>query len=100
MPDEIAERQMARIKAEGLGAVHFCWAGGRERGTPHYYRVQTGQILIEFDNAIDDGNHIHSIWRDYRNDLGHQLLLDHYEHERHHGHHLDTRLRSSVPEED
>lgn len=100
MPEEIAERQMARIKAEGLEAVHFCWAGGRERGTPHYYRVQTGQILIEFDNAIDDGNHIHSIWRDYRNDLGHQLLLDHYEHEQHHGHHLDTRLQSSVPDDD
>jgi hypothetical protein len=73
------------------------WPGER---TPHYYRIQGADILIEFDNAIDNGNHIHSVWRDYRADLGHQLLLDHYEHERHHGHHLDTRLKSSVPEDD
>ncbi len=100
MPDEVAERQMERIKSTGLDNLWFCWAGGVERGTSHYYRIQGADILIEFDNAIDDGNHIHSVWRDYRNDLGHQLLLDHYEHEHVHGHHLDTRLKSSVPDEE
>lgn len=25
--------------------------------------VQGGQFLIEFDNAIDNGNHVHSVWR-------------------------------------
>ena len=100
VPEEIAERQMARIKQDGLESVYFCWAGGRERGTLHYYRVQTPQVLIEFDNAIDHGNHIHSIWRDYPNDLGHQLLLDYYAYESHHGNHLATRLNSSVPDED
>lgn len=100
MPDEVADAHMNRIKADGLENLWFCWAGGLEKATPHYYRIQGRQILIEFDNAIDSGNHIHSIWRDYQNDLGHQLLLDHYEHEKHHGHHLDTRLHSSVPEED
>ena len=99
MPEEVADRHMERIKGDGLEKLWFCWAGGQEKGTPHYYRIQGGEILIEFDNAIDNGNHIHSVWRDYRNDLGHDLLLEHYEHERHHGHHLDTRLQSSVPEE-
>jgi hypothetical protein len=61
--------------------------------------VQGRQFLIEFDNAIDSGNHIHSVWRDYRNDLGHDLLLDHYEQERRHGSHLRTRLTSSVPDD-
>jgi Protein of unknown function (DUF3500) len=99
MPDEVADRHMERIKGDGLENLWFAWAGGQEKGTPHYYRIQGREILIEFDNAIDNGNHIHSIWRDYRNDLGHELLLDHYENERHHGHHLDTRLKSSVPDE-
>jgi len=100
LPDEVAEKHMAKIKADGLDKLWFCWAGQQEPGTPHYYRIQGSNLLIEFDNAIDNGNHIHSVWRDYRADLGHALLLDHYEHERHHGHHLDTRLKSSVPEDD
>lgn len=99
MPEDVAAGYKRQLEQQGLERVHFCWAGGLERGTSHYYRVQTGQILIEFDNAIDEGNHIHSVWRDYRNDLGHDLLLDHYEHEREHGHHLTTRLESSVPDE-
>jgi hypothetical protein len=39
------------------------------------------------------------VWRDYRNDLGHDLLAEHYQRERSTGHHLATRLRSSVPDE-
>jgi hypothetical protein len=100
MPEEVSDQYMTRLKSDGLDRLWFCWAGGQERGTAHYYRIQGKDLLIEFDNAIDDGNHIHSVWRDYRADLGHQLLLDHYEHERHHGHHLHTRLESSVPDDD
>jgi hypothetical protein len=99
MPEEVAAGYKLRVEQEGMDQIHFCWAGGLDYGTSHYYRVQTSQILIEFDNAIDGGNHIHSVWRDYRNDLGHDLLLDHYEQEREHGHHLRTRLESSVPDE-
>ncbi|MBO0682533.1 MAG: DUF3500 domain-containing protein [Candidatus Dormibacteraeota bacterium] len=99
MPEEVAARQLERARDDGLEHLHFCWAGGTEPGTSHYYRVQGRQILIEFDNAIDSGNHIHSVWRDYRNDLGHELLLDHYERERKQGSHLRSRLESSVPDE-
>jgi hypothetical protein len=99
MPEEVAAGYKRRLGAEGLDKIYFCWAGGLDYGTSHYYRVQTSQLLIEFDNAIDNGNHIHSMWRDYRNDLGHDLLLDHYEKERETGHHLRTRLESSVPDE-
>jgi hypothetical protein len=100
MPDAVAERHMARLRGEGDGDVYFCWAGGTRPGQSHYYRVQTRQLLFEFDNAINDGNHIHSMWRDYRNDFGHDLLLDHYERERRTGHHLKTRLTSSVPDDE
>ena len=99
MPGELALRQLARVEREGPGNLWFCWAGGTERGTPHYYRIQGSHLLIEFDNAIDEGNHIHSVWRDYRNDLGHDLLADHYERERATGHHLASRLTSLVADE-
>ena len=99
MPEELAARQLARVERDGLPNLHFCWAGAQERGKPHYYRVQGAELLIEFDNAIDSGNHIHSVWRDYRNDLGHDLLYDHYQREIATGHHLTSRLRSSVPDD-
>jgi hypothetical protein len=95
-PGELASAQLAWVEREGLDNLWFCWAGGQKRGTPHYYRIQGSHLLIEFDNAIDNGNHIHSVWRDYRNDLGHDLLAEHYEREQATGHHLATRLRSSV----
>lgn len=100
MPDEVADRHLRQLNPGGLTDLWFCWAGGQESGTSHYYRVQGSGLLIEFDNAIDSGNHIHSVWRDLTNDLGHELLLSHHEHERVHGHYLATRLQSSVPEDD
>lgn len=99
MPDVIAEKQLERLRDEGADNIFFCWAGGTKKGTSHYYRIQSQRLLFEFDNAIDNGNHIHSMWRDYRNDFGHELLLDHYERERLTGHHLRTRLTSSVPDD-
>jgi hypothetical protein len=99
VPDELGLKQLERIEREGLGNLWFCWAGGLEHGTPHYYRIQGSHLLIEFDNAIDNGNHVHSVWRDYRNDLGHDLLAEHYERERATRHHLATRLESTVSDE-
>lgn len=99
VPAELATRQLGRVEREGLGNLWFCWAGGLDQGTPHYYRIQGSHLLIEFDNAIDEGNHIHSVWRDYRNDLGHDLLADHYDRERKTGHHLSSRLQSSVDDQ-
>ena len=87
----------ARLEADGLDQLYFAWAGGDRPGTPHYYRIHGRELLIEFDNAIGQGNHIHSVWRDLRNDLGGDLLLDHYEREQATGSHLATRLTSSVP---
>ena len=59
--------------------LFFAWAGGINRGDKHYYRVQTPAFLIEYDNTQDNGNHIHSVWRDFDGDFGLDLLAQHYQ---------------------
>lgn len=34
--------------------------------------------LVEFDNAEDNANHVHSVWRDPSNDFGADLLMQHH----------------------
>jgi hypothetical protein len=71
-------------KAHGTGAeaakdaTFFAWTGAIEGGGLHYYRIQTPGFLIEMDCTQDQGNHIHSVWRDYENDFGFDLLKAHY----------------------
>lgn len=77
MSPEVAAERMARITAAGTGNIAFAWAGGVERGQKHYYRVQGPTFLIEFDNTQNDGNHVHSIWREFKDDFGRDLLREH-----------------------
>jgi hypothetical protein len=73
---EIAEESWKEIQASG--PVHFAWAGeSRERGQPHYYRVQGKTFLIEYDNTQNNANHVHSVWRDFDSDFGRDLLGAH-----------------------
>jgi hypothetical protein len=78
MPDELAEIETRRLQAAGTKPLHFAWAGGLERGEGHYYRIQGGHFLVEYDNTQDDANHIHSVWRDPHNDFGADILAQHY----------------------
>jgi hypothetical protein len=100
MPDEIAAKRAKEIAA-GLDEIRFVWIGatrpedapkptasfgcepGDPRweciplGFPHYYRVQGPTFLIEYMNT--NGNHAHSVWRDFENgDFGDDLLRAHY----------------------
>jgi hypothetical protein len=77
MSPEVAADRMAKITAAGTGNIAFAWAGGVERGQKHYYRLQGPTFLIEFDNSQNDGNHVHSIWRDFKDDFGRDLLREH-----------------------
>jgi Protein of unknown function (DUF3500) len=77
MPDDVAAERLANIKAAGLEKVTFAWAGETEKGKKHYYRVQGPTFLIEYDNSQNDGNHIHSVWRDFAGDFGRDLLREH-----------------------
>ncbi|HEY0550730.1 MAG TPA: DUF3500 domain-containing protein [Verrucomicrobiae bacterium] len=75
---DLAQTDLARIDKAGWDKVYFAWAGGIEKGDPHYYRVQGPTFLIEYDNTQNDANHIHAVWRDFDNDFGEDLLRKHY----------------------
>jgi Protein of unknown function (DUF3500) len=77
MADDLAAERIAKLKKAGLDTIRFAWAGETDRGKKHYYRVQGPTFLIEYDNAQNDGNHIHSVWRDFAGDFGRDLLREH-----------------------
>jgi hypothetical protein len=70
LPAPLAELEGRRVAGELLEAVHFGWAGGREPGQPHYYRIQGPRLHIEYDNVQNGANHVHSVWRDPEGDFG------------------------------
>ncbi len=75
---DLAGDANARIRASGLEKISFAWAGGLDRTKQTYYRIQTPDFLIEFDNSQGNGNHIHTTVRDFKGDFGHDLLAAHY----------------------
>jgi len=79
VPPEMAEQRMEKARKQPKDKTFFAWSGATEHGGLHYYRVQTPQFLIEFDETQDNGNHIHSVWRDYQDDWGADLLKMHYD---------------------
>jgi hypothetical protein len=74
---DVAAEEFARIEKDGAGKVTFAWAGGLERGQPHYYRVQGTTFVLEYDNTQNDANHVHSLWRDFAHDFDRDLLAKH-----------------------
>jgi hypothetical protein len=74
--DAAAERQ-EKLRAAGVEKIAFAWAGETAPGQKHYYRVQGPTFLIEFDDVQNNGNHIHSVWRDFKGDFGRDLLAEH-----------------------
>jgi len=80
--------EMDRIAAAGgVDALHFAWAGGTSVDQPHYFRIQGAATLIEFDNAEDNANHVHSVWRAPSNDFAADLLMRHHLDQDHSGTH-------------
>jgi hypothetical protein len=77
MAPEVAADRLAKLKKAGVDKIGFAWAGETERGKKHYYRVQGPTFLVEFDNTQNDGNHVHSVWRDFDGDFGRDLLREH-----------------------
>jgi hypothetical protein len=76
---ELAANDLGKILKAGVDKIGFAWAGGLERGEPHYYRIQGPTFLIEYDNTQNNANHVHSVWRDFEGDFGEDLLKQHYE---------------------
>lgn len=82
LPDELADQQAKLVDRE-FDDLAFLWAGGAERGVPHYYRIQGRRLLIEYDNTQRGANHVHTVWRDLANDFGGDVLARHYVHTQH-----------------
>jgi len=74
----LAKARLARVRDGGMENIRFGWAGSTERGRQHYYRVQGPRFLIEYDASQNDGNHVHTVWRDFSGDFGRDLLRQHY----------------------
>lgn len=81
--DDTADRRLRLLREAGTDRITFAWAGGVERGQPHYYRVQGPTFLIEYDNTQNDANHVHSVWRDFDGDFGRDLLREHLQQHEH-----------------
>ena len=75
----LAAARMGRVRDGGVDKIFFGWAGATERGRPHYYRIQGPLFLIEYDCSQNNGNHIHTVWRDFSGDFGRDLLREHYQ---------------------
>lgn len=96
-PEEVAAQYHEQVLAEDPALLRFAWAGATTADTAHYYRISSAGLLVEADNAVAAGQHVHTVWRDLHNDLGHRLLLDHYAAHGPSGEHLRRRVVSNRP---
>jgi Protein of unknown function (DUF3500) len=60
------------------GELTFAWEGPPGPGTRHYYRIQGHDLLIEYDNTSDDGNHAHTVLRRPDGEFGEDILAGHH----------------------
>ncbi|GIG87402.1 DUF3500 domain-containing protein [Plantactinospora endophytica] len=74
LPPELAAQEAARV---GRGDLWFAWEGPTRPGGRHYYRIQGEDLLVEYDNTSEDGNHAHTVLRRPYGDFGADLLAEH-----------------------
>ena len=75
--EDVAADKMAQVQDKGLANFHFAWGGGTERFSKHYYRIHSGNFIVEYDNRQNEANHIHSVLRDVENDFANDVLREH-----------------------
>jgi Protein of unknown function (DUF3500) len=75
---ELTEAELKKINDTGWNRLGFVWAGGLQPGQGHYYRIQSPDFVIEYDNTQNGANHIHTVWRVFSGDFGRDLLREHY----------------------
>lgn len=78
VPAELAAARLDAAKATPKDKLFFAWAGATEPGVGDYYRVQAPEFLIEYDNVQNGANHTHTVWRDWDNDFGRDMLAEHH----------------------
>jgi Protein of unknown function (DUF3500) len=78
MSPDVADETMKEVRKTGIAKLYFAWAGSEKRSEPHYYRIQGPDFVVEYDNTQNNANHIHSVWRNLKNDFGVDTLRQHY----------------------
>lgn len=86
MPEEQADERRRMVRDTPRDKLFFAWAGSIEPGGGDYYRIQSPEFLIEYDNTQNRNNHSHTVWREFEGDFGRDVLAAHY---RLDGHGLD-----------
>ena len=87
LPSDLADERFRKIKNEDFENIRFGWAGATNVKEGHYYRIQGKSFLVEFDNFMNNANHIHTVWREFDGDFGRDLILEHYQNSDHHKKH-------------
>ncbi|MCF2949993.1 DUF3500 domain-containing protein [Paraglaciecola aquimarina] len=83
MPKDLAQSRYQQIQSHSINNLQFAWAGSIKVNQKHYYRIQGDSFLIEYDNVQNNGNHIHTVWRDFKGDFGRDLLQEHHTKHKH-----------------
>jgi hypothetical protein len=78
MADGVVAQYAELLNPDAAPDAAFAWAGSDQPAAPHYYRVQSERLLIEYDCTQNDANHTHSVWRDPTGDFGGDPLGQHY----------------------
>jgi hypothetical protein len=80
-----SHKYLSKIEESGINEIYFAWIGSYKIREPNYYIINGPDFIIEYDNVgfNNDGNHIHSIWREKGNDFGEDILKTHYLQHRH-----------------
>jgi hypothetical protein len=77
----LAQKELARMRAVAPAELTYGFAGSSEPGTAFYWRIQGPYFVLEFDTPRGDPNHVHTLWRDFADDFGADMLARHYREE-------------------
>ena len=95
LPIQVSAARMKAAQDTPRDQLFFAWAGRMDRPAPkpvpiggrttgnrekngNYYRIQSPAFLIEYDNTQNISNHSHSVWREFENDYGLDVLAQHH----------------------
>jgi hypothetical protein len=78
MPPEAAAERVKQARETPKEKFFFAWAGSIEPGKGDYYRIQSPEFLVEYDNTQNGNNHSHTVWRDFNGDFGADVFALHH----------------------
>lgn len=70
LPNDVEQERRNALNMAGVEKIAFAWYGQPDLNQPHHYRVQGPTFVIEYNNTQNNANHVHSMWRNLKGDLG------------------------------